>query len=373
MYRRLTLRNFRSIEEAEVTLGPFGVVVGPNSSGKSNFVDGFVFMRDLAMDASTAISSRGGISSVRRFSKSKPYDVQLTLRLATTEGGLKDAYLEHAVTIRSGKDGAWSFKKERVELKGEWSVERTDTTVTATGAKLPLKEIDANVSVMLLVRQLLLRTFALRGGLVGVRRYRLNPELMRQPQLVTETSRLMDSGLNITTALRSDDARKHALEPMKRIVPGLHDVHAVEAGRHLLLEFEQESGETTATFAASEISEGALRALGVIVAAQQIQRNELLIIEEPEANIHAGAAQLIFDVLKQASRRGAVLITSHSPELLDAAQDEDIFVCDYREGVTHVGPLAAAQKQLVKDGLFKVAELVRTEPLRIEGDQPATL
>jgi len=38
--------------------------------------------------------------------------------------------------------------------------------------------------------------------------------------------------------------------------------------------------------------------------------DELLIIEEPEVSIHVGAAQLLFDVLKQASRRGAVLLSS---------------------------------------------------------------
>jgi type I restriction enzyme M protein len=106
------------------------------------------------------------------------------------------------------------------------------------------------------------------------------------------------------------------------------------------------------------------------VAAQQMTRDELLIIEEPEVAIHIGAAQLLFEVLKDASSRGAVLITTHSADLLDAARDEEILVCSYRDGVTHMGPLASAQHEVVRQGLFSVAELMRSEPLRIEGEEP---
>jgi type I restriction enzyme M protein len=109
MFRRLKLRNYRSIEEGDVTLGPFGVLVGPNGSGKSNLADAFVFARDLAVDASMAVSSRGGISSVRRWSKSRPFDIQLEFRLAESEAQQDTDYLEHTLTIGIGADGEWHF------------------------------------------------------------------------------------------------------------------------------------------------------------------------------------------------------------------------------------------------------------------------
>jgi len=227
------------------------------------------------------------------------------------------------------------------------------------------------VSAMFLARQVLPLPPHFRNAPISVRRYRLNPDAMRQPQLVTETSRLHESGINIASAIRTLDSTGEldaVLKPMQRVVPGLRRIGTVEAGRHLLLNFTQSQGDGVADFSASEISEGALRALGVFVAAKQMLKRELTIVEEPEANVHAGAARLIFDVLKEASSRGSVLVTSHSPELLDAAQDESIFVCDYQSGVTRVGPLANAQRDLVRQGLFSLAELIRTEPLRIEGD-----
>lgn len=366
MFRRLTLRNFRSIEDAEVTIGPFGVVVGPNGSGKSNFSEAFVFMRDLLMDGSEAVSSRGGISHVRRVNPRKALELHLTLRIAPTRKKLETDFLEHSLVIHSGKSGAWGFKRERIELSDKWLVERSPKSVIVNGEQHWM-HVSSTTSAMFIAREAQKIPAALRAALFDVRRYRFNTELMRRPQLRSESVQLDEDGANIATAVRV--VREDVVRTMKHIVPDLRDIRVRDAGGYSVLSFVQGHG----TFAANEISDGALRALGVVVAARQMRKNALLIIEEPEANIHAGAAQLIFDVLKQASRRGAVLITSHSPELLDAAQDEDILVCDYRSGVTSIGPLASAQRQLVKEGLFKLAELIRAEPLRIEGDAPATL
>jgi type I restriction enzyme M protein len=135
---------------------------------------------------------------------------------------------------------------------------------------------------------------------------------------------------------------------------------------------QKQAAGQVARFSTSEMSEGALRALGILVTAQQMTQDELLIIEEPEVAIHVGAAQLLFDVLKDASTRGSVLLTTHSADLLDAAREEEILVCSYREGVTRIGPLASAQREVVRQGLFTVAELLRSEPLRIEGEEPGT-
>jgi type I restriction enzyme M protein len=136
----------------------------------------------------------------------------------------------------------------------------------------------------------------------------------------------------------------------------------------LSLKFRQKQrANDFAEFNGAEMSEGALRALGIVVATLQMRPDELLVIEEPEVSIHVGAANLLFDILKTASRRGAVLITTHSAELLDAASGEEILVCEYTDGRTRVGPLSSTQRQVVRDGLFSTAELMRSEPLRIEG------
>ena len=218
-----------------------------------------------------------------------------------------------------------------------------------------------------------LREFAATSSLRNVRRYRLNPDEMRSPQISSEKARLEEAGANIAQAIRSlkqsgkfDDL----LLSMAKIIPGLHDIDVATVGRYVTLRFQQrQSGDDIADFNATEMSEGALRALGIFVATLQMMPDELLIVEEPEVSIHSGAANLIFDVLREAASRGAVLVTTHSADLLDAARDEEILVCQYSEGVTKIGRLASAQREVVKEGLFSLAELLRSEPLRIDSDE----
>lgn len=385
MWRRITLKNYRSIERATVDLAPFTVVVGPNGSGKSNLADAFVFARDVGTDASAAISRRGGIASVRRWSSSRPYNVTVDLRAAKTREGLDTDYVRHGFTISSGREGSWSFKHETIAVVTEGqpllSIERHGNRLE-TPSSLPLTAPGPTASAMLFVRQTQVWRNAistLANALSGIRRYRLNPDIMRQPQAVTENTRLDEAGSNLTAALRrlkDKESRNFQglLLTMQKIVPGLANISVVEVARHLSLEFMQtQRSGATATFSGTEMSEGALRALGISVAAAQMLPNELLIIEEPEVNIHPGAASLLFETLQSASRRGTVLLTTHSPDLLDSARDEQILVCEYKDGVTHLGPLESSQRQLVRDGLFSIAELMRSEPLRIEGEPPATL
>jgi len=209
--------------------------------------------------------------------------------------------------------------------------------------------------------------------LSAVRALRPVPELMRQPQPPTESPKLLETVSNISTALHrmSDGDRADIVRAMQRIIPGLLDVRALAAGRYLTLSFTQSlDAERRPEFAATEMSDGALRALAVVVAAQQMSRDELLVIEEPEVNLHPGAADVVYDVLHRASRKGAVLVTTHSPELLDRAKDDEILVCEYVRGVTRVGPLAQAQRDLVREGLFSTAERMRSEELRREGAEP---
>lgn len=366
MWRHIEITNFRSIKHASIRLAPFTVVVGPNASGKSNFVDAFVLVRDIATDASTAVSARGGIGGLRRWTKNKPTDVTIDLRAAKTDAKLEEPIARHSFKMHSGRDGAWSFSHEVVEaFEGKARVERKGEKVSGSAAVGG--DHQPTASVMVTAKQL--KAFRSVSALHGVYCYRLNPDQMRRPNLASDKTRLSESGDNIATAikaLKKDERIRAIVRPMSKIIPGLEDISIEQAGRFLTLKFKQAQGADSAEFNATEMSDGSLRALGIVVATHQMESDELLIIEEPEVSIHVGAANLLFDLLKEASEKGAVLVTTHSADLLDAAKDEEILVCEYSDGSTKIGPLAQEQREIVKKGLFSVSELMRSEPLRIE-------
>jgi type I restriction enzyme M protein len=389
MQIRLSVKNWRSIESAEVELRSMNVLVGRNATGKSNLCDALIFFRDIATDASSAVSRRGGIASIRRWSPHKPYDVDLGLTVASDDN---TALFTHSIRLSSGRDGDWSFKRERIEIRSKRehaSAQREgnklvfERQIGGRPAKVPFAgrdnfEIAPTTSAVLLARQVLFgfdaRAWLQRIG--GFRTLRPSPELMRVPQQATERKRLESTADNIASALAglTDEKRERVLTSMQRIIPELESISTVSSGRYQSVQFVQNlSGRRRAEFTATEMSDGALRALALIVAAAQNERDQLLIVEEPEVNLHPGASAVVFDALRDAAKRGVVLVTTHSPEILDHAATDNIFVADYREGVTTIGPLAEKQRRAVREGLLTVAELVRTDELRAEGVAPPTV
>jgi energy-coupling factor transporter ATP-binding protein EcfA2 len=64
---RLRLKNYKSIAQCDVRLGPLTILVGPNGSGKSNCLDALEFLcRAVATSPNQALEERGGLESVLR-------------------------------------------------------------------------------------------------------------------------------------------------------------------------------------------------------------------------------------------------------------------------------------------------------------------
>ncbi|MFP2930801.1 AAA family ATPase [Pyxidicoccus sp. 3LG] len=385
MWRRVSLKNYRSIESAEVELAPFTVVVGPNGSGKSNFVDALVLASEIAYDAGAAIRKRGGISAVRRWGVPDTQETRVRIDLAADKGAFDSRFVRQSFELLPSLETGWRFGSEmlaafdggqagsNLSRKDGQEVGHLETPHLAPRGFI-ISPLEATTSLALYARQMASRDFQIFSS----RRLQLDLATMRTPQPPGESARLKEDGSNISSVLRrlrEHDAQafEFMLLAMRRLIPGLEDIFVEEAGGFLLLQFKQRQAAGIATFAATSMSEGALRALGIIVASCTVSPADFLIVEEPEVAIHPGAAALLFDVLKRASDTASVLVTTHSPELLDAAQDEEILVCSYRNGATRIGSLATEQRKVVRDGLYSLSELARSEPLRIEGEEPEVL
>jgi predicted ATP-binding protein involved in virulence len=89
-------------------------------------------------------------------------------------------------------------------------------------------------------------------------------------------------------------------------------------------------------------------------------------VEEPELTVHPGALPLLFDYLKQASRRSQVIITTHSPDLLDLMDVEDVRVVTREQGITRVEVMAEKQRTAVRSRLVSLSEVMRAEGLQGE-------
>jgi predicted ATPase len=120
-------------------------------------------------------------------------------------------------------------------------------------------------------------------------------------------------------------------------------------------------------FNASQMSDGTLHALGVLTAIFHAGNIgiPLIGVEEPEAGLHPAAAQVLYDALAEASEDVQIIVTSHSPDLLDNPDiSSDSILAVVREnGETKIGPINDVSRQVLNEHMFTAGELLRLNRL----------
>jgi predicted ATPase len=124
-------------------------------------------------------------------------------------------------------------------------------------------------------------------------------------------------------------------------------------------------------FLAANMSDGTLRTVGVLVSLFQSSNGKrrsvpLIGIEEPEAALHPGALGVLLDALLDASDDAQIVVTSHSPDLLDDQRldAESILAVRSQDGATEITPLDDSTRATLKERLYSPGELLRLEQLQ---------
>jgi predicted ATPase len=113
------------------------------------------------------------------------------------------------------------------------------------------------------------------------------------------------------------------------------------------------------------MSDGTLRSLGVLTAVFQQAGVRLVGIEEPELALHPGAASVLRECLVLASKARQIVVTSHSPELLDDEvwRPEHLRAVQVVAGATTVAALDEPTRSALRDRLYTAGELLRAGQL----------
>ena len=373
---RVSLKNYKSIAACDVQLQPLTFLVGRNGSGKSNFLDALRFVAD-ALDSSLehAIRDRGGINDVRRRSRGHPNHFSIRLEFALPEGSTG----HYAFRIGTRSPGGYEVQIEECRLQSEklftpevyFRVDNgsvTDTSVKVAPAAATDRLFLVNASGLPEFRPVY-EAFSRMGF------YSLNPDKIRDLQAPDPRDVLTRDGDNITSvfAQLSLPAKQRVQEYLAAVVPGMHKVEVKEFGPKETLEFRQDvAGDKHRwRFLANNMSDGTLRVLGILVALFQGEgdaqkRVPLVGIEEPELALHPAAAGVLLDSLQDAAEKTQVIVTSHSPDLLDNKDldVESILAVEARDGNTVIGRVDEASRSVLRDKLYTTGELLRLNQLQ---------
>jgi predicted ATPase len=316
----LQLRNWRNFLKVDVDLQRRVFLVGANASGKSNFLDVFKFLHDIASVGGgfqAAVANRGGVSSIRSLAARKKPEISLLVRIGN---GDQSFIWEYELQFSQDNLRRPIIKKEKVS-SGEICIlsRPTDDDIKDPErlTQTALEQIHVN------------REFReVADFFESVRYLHIVPQLVREPD--RSVGRKNDPyGGDFLEQLASAspkirDSRLRQIQDALRVaVPQLKGVELNRDSRgtpHLRGKYEhwrpQGAWQTEDQF-----SDGTLRLMGLLWAS--LEGSGPLLLEEPELSLHAEVVRFMPQMFARVQRRSGrqILLSTHSADLL---QDEGI-------------------------------------------------
>lgn len=374
---KIIIKRFRSFPTATLSFVNPLFVVGRNGSGKSNLADAFSFVSEaMASPLQAVFDRRGGIASVRNRSsvKSAPPNLGLAFEFGPfngTEGG------RFAFEVKALPNYGYKIVREQCLVRkpggARWWFDRGDEWTSNADGLTPALEPSALALPLVGGDERFAPIFRV---LSAMRVYSIEPSKLRDMQDPDSGQTLRPDGSNAASVLqellRGENAKAAKAEInriLESIVPETTSVTPKKHGNKLSMTFAQEWGEgKKLNFDAFNMSDGTLRSLGLIMAVFQKPSPSVLVIEEPEATIHPGALGAILDLIRRASKTMQVVVTTHSPELLDAkwVTDENLRIVSWQEGASHLLLPSAATREAMRRHLMGAGELLRSNALHAE-------
>lgn len=319
-FRRLRLINWKNFLRAEVVIGDRLFLVGPNASGKSNFLDAFRFLRDLATTGGgfqEAVVRRGGVGAIRSLAARRNPDIELHVELQESVDGSRWHY-----ELAFGQDSQRRahLKKERV-LHGERILlERPNEDDIHDKERLTqtfLEQVNVN------------RDFRIIASFfTSIRYMHIVPQLVREPD--RSIGRVHDpfGGDFLEQVARTPEktqkARLRRIRDALRVaVPQLQEIELWRDERgtpHLRGKYEHWRPRG-AWQTEEQFSDGTLRLMGLLWVA--MEGGGPLLLEEPELSLHPEIVRVLPQMFARAQRKTGrqIFLSTHSPDLL---RDEGI-------------------------------------------------
>ena len=365
----LHLQSVLSFRDAEIALAPLNIVIGPNASGKSNLIEAVSLLQAVPDDLAKFFRINGPILDwIWKGGTDSGGGLPLAEITAVLDNpeGTHESEKELAYVLRLGANN------ERLQVVGEklenirpyesyqtrpyyyFFVENgygrisyrkshdnggdNDQVETTNPTRLTPDNFDPSKSVMSQIRDpvnfpVLTRT---SHRLSAMRLYRSwsvgRDSPARKPQATDDDVAFLDEDFK-NLALVVSDLQTRGLESridlnLNRFYQAYDSLRPRVYGGTIQLA-ANEAGMRS-SIPATRLSDGTLRFIALLTILCHPRPPELICIEEPELAMHPDVMPLLADLLRSASERAQIIVTTHSPGLVDqfTGDPEAVVVCE---------------------------------------------
>ncbi|ODS36508.1 hypothetical protein BEH94_11335 [Candidatus Altiarchaeales archaeon WOR_SM1_SCG] len=368
-------RNFKSLKDTKIELSDFNVLVGVNGSGKSNIVEVFGFLKHINQEGiiSPFIKYGGYKNLVWKKNEELPIVFELKFENKKKEtlsyelaisgfGGVFKLEKESIIStdfriVNNGKDLISEYKGQKIskEIKGMRKELFENKLLFSSSMWVPwifdLKGEDRNV---------IMNTMVSISECIFTTTHNFIPLNMKSPakfessegkflRISQEINPLNSDGSNLQMVLyelfskNKSEWPKEVTNRLKILFPGIESMRPIPTpeGKVIL-----EVVENGTNFIPQSLSDGFFKITAVLALSFGRFGSTLLVIDELENSIHPEAIEILIDALKNSGKQ--VIITTHSPIVLNVCEVEDILFVKKDVDETKVSRVKDAEK-LKKD------------------------
>lgn len=324
---RIRLQNWKNFKDTEADLARRVFIIGPNASGKSNLLDAFRFLRDLATKGlRQAVSARGGVSAIRCLAARESPSIALDVTISSDDG---DLLWRYEIEFNQDAQRTPLVRTERVEDLRDRAVlldrpDAADKGDPVRQTQTALEQVTAN------------RAFRDVADVLGSVAYQhVIPQIVRDPQgFAPDRTRDDAFGRGFIRRMaqmdpRSREARLTRMrEALRTLVPHLGDLRLeVDEAGGPRLRAQMKGGHGDTRTHETAFSDGTLRLIGMLWAL--FEGDGPLLLEEPELSLHTEVVRQLPQVFAQMQmeigtmrRREEdpfarqLIVTTHADEML---------------------------------------------------------
>ena len=377
---KIEISNFKSFDKQSIQLNDFNLLVGANASGKSNLVQAFQFLSNIVIHGlENAISLQGGVEYLRniKIAQSQPLsfrvvmqgeskgfwpghhreshrlkiykiDYEFSLKFYPRKIGytidqdkmtvICSIEYEEKLKIPGAKSkpmpdsGKFSIKFSNLDGTLRMASNHPDMEIPSFLDGMPIfRETPSYNEKPLLIESPVVGVF-LQSTLDGFRNigiYDFDPKLSKKPVPITGLSELAADGSNLTIVLnnimRLKEDRRRFLNLFRDLLPFIHDINMERAvDKSIFFRLYEKYAEKKG-LPAFLISDGTVNIIALIIALY-FEQKQVVIIEEPERNVHPYLISRVMDMFREVSKNKQALATTHNPEMVKHADLENLLL-----------------------------------------------
>ena len=377
MISRFRVQNYKALRDVTVDLSPVHVLIGPNDSGKTSILEAIAAL-SRSMDSPLAQAFAGNWSGRQLVWRSEP-DLPVILEAEVTVSGESLTYELQVGFHEQGRQAIRQSEAITSPGRKRFELPPHDTSYAALAQIEPLAKQLGNMLPL---------TRKIKEALRGVHYYRWNPRFLSLPSApdLARQFRMDTTGFGLALVLDDilgyDRDRFIALEGrFRQVFPEIRSIKLLreqgykapidparpipllQMGEGKGLHFEFASGGRI--LPASQVSDGVLLILAYITVLHLPEPPRLLLVEEPENGIHPKRLEDVLGLLRELvteQRQTQVLMTTHSPYVVDLFKPEEVSLCSRNDNGATVAR-SLSQSSTVRDQLdiFSLGEIWTSE------------